>query len=191
LRPPAHKSGFFRLLEPRYVGNTNGRRRYSSTKNIQIEEWKYCTDYNLSHTSQSIRAKYTPLANAIRQHWPDTAVDILSIVMNRTGTPHSSTITSLTSLLTLRTDPLDKLISKARLDTSRIIAQLHTHTVQWLHHLLLNYRTKSRTTTRRAPTIVPTHAPTCTPPSTRIELSPGRSKTPSNCWRGWIRWLTV
>jgi hypothetical protein len=74
--------------------------------------------------------------------------------MRRTGTPHSSTITSLTSLLTLRTDLPDKLISKARPDTSRILAQLHTHTdntVQWLHHLLLVYRIKSRTTSRRAP----------------------------------------
>jgi hypothetical protein len=69
--------------------------------------------------------------------------------MSRTGTPHSSTITSLTSLLTARTDPPDKLISKARLDTSRILEQLHTHNVQWLHHLLLIYRIKSRTTSRR------------------------------------------
>ena len=94
--------------------------------------------------------KYTPLANAIRSHWPCTVVDILPIVMSRTGTPYSSTIMSLTSLLTARTDPPDKLISKARLDTSRILAQLHTHTVQWLHHLLLIYRIKSRTTSRRA-----------------------------------------
>jgi hypothetical protein len=79
-------------------------------------------------------------------------VDILPIVMSRTGTPHSSTITSLTSLLTARTYHVDKLISKARLDTSRILAQLHTHTVQWLHHLLLLYRIKSRTTSRRAST---------------------------------------
>jgi hypothetical protein len=99
-----------------------------------------------------IRAKYTPLANAIRQYWPGTEVDILPIVMSRIGTPHSPTITSLTSLLNLRIDPPDKLISKARLGTSRIVAQLHTHTVQWLHHLLLVYRIKSRTTTRRAKT---------------------------------------
>jgi hypothetical protein len=97
---------------------------------MQIREWKYCTDHNLSHTAQLIRAKNTPLANAIRHHWLGTDVDILSIVMSPTGTPPSSTITSLTSLFTLRTDPPDKLISKARLDTSRILAQIHTHTVQ-------------------------------------------------------------
>jgi hypothetical protein len=71
--------------------------------------------------------------------------------MSRTGIPHSSTITNLTSLLTLHTDPPDKLISKARLDTSRILAQLHTHIVQWLHNLLLVYHIKSRTTSRRIP----------------------------------------
>jgi hypothetical protein len=31
--------------------------------------------------------------------------------MSRTGTPHTSTITSLTSLLTLRTDLRDKIIT--------------------------------------------------------------------------------
>jgi hypothetical protein len=41
-----------------------------------------------------IRAKYTPLANAIRKHWRGTKVDIIPIVMSRTATPHSSTITS-------------------------------------------------------------------------------------------------
>jgi hypothetical protein len=51
------------------------------------------------------REKYTPLANAIRQHWRGNEVDILPIVMSRTGAPHSSTITSLTSLLTIRIDP--------------------------------------------------------------------------------------
>jgi hypothetical protein len=60
LRPPAHKPDFIRFLEPRYVGHTNGRRRYSSIKKIQIGKWKYCTDHNLSHTAQMIRAKYAP-----------------------------------------------------------------------------------------------------------------------------------
>jgi hypothetical protein len=63
-----------------------------------------------------IRDKYSPLTNAIHMHWPCTEVDILPIVMSHTGTPHSSTITSRTSLLTLRIDPHDKFISKTRLD---------------------------------------------------------------------------
>jgi hypothetical protein len=76
-------------------------------------EWKYYTDHNLSQKAHLIRDKYTPLANAIRSHWPCAEVDILSIVMSCTGTHHSCTITSLTSLLTVRTGPPDKLISKA------------------------------------------------------------------------------
>jgi hypothetical protein len=35
---PQHKSDFIRVLEPEFVGRTNGRRRYSSTKKIQIGE---------------------------------------------------------------------------------------------------------------------------------------------------------
>jgi hypothetical protein len=72
--------------------------------------------------------------------------------MSRTGTPHPPPRTCLTSLLTLRTDPPYKLVLKTRLDTTRILSQLHLHIVQWLHYLLLIYRIKSRTTIRRTST---------------------------------------
>jgi hypothetical protein len=55
--------------------------------------------------------------------------------MTRTCTPHTSTITSLASLLTLRTDPLDKLISKTQVDTTHILAQFRLHTIQSMRHL--------------------------------------------------------
>jgi hypothetical protein len=60
LRLSAHKPDFSRLLEPRFVVHTNGRRRYSSIKKIQIGEWKYRTDHNLSHTVQLIRDNTLP-----------------------------------------------------------------------------------------------------------------------------------
>jgi hypothetical protein len=41
--------------------------------------------------------------------------------MSRTSTPHTSNITSLTSLLTLRTDLREKIITKTRLNTTRIL----------------------------------------------------------------------
>jgi hypothetical protein len=102
LEPPAHKPDFIWLLEPRFAEHTNGRRRYSSIKRIQKREWEYCIDHNLSHTTRIIPDKYTPLANAIRQHWPCTDVDILPVVLSRTGTPHTSTIHIFTSLLTVK-----------------------------------------------------------------------------------------
>jgi hypothetical protein len=74
-------------LKPSPIDRTKGlhftRRRYSSMKKIQIGEWKYNTDHNLSHSAQLIRAKYTPLTNAIRSHWPGTEVD------NSTSSPSS------------------------------------------------------------------------------------------------------
>jgi hypothetical protein len=92
-------------------------------------EWEYYTYHSLSHTAQLILDKYTPLANAIRQHCQGTEVDILPIVMSHTYSPRKSTITILASLLTMRTDPLDKLVLKTRLDTTRILSQLHVHTL--------------------------------------------------------------
>jgi hypothetical protein len=60
LRPLAHKPDFIRLLEPRFVGHSNGRRRYSSIQKIQIGEWKCCTYHNLSHTAQLIAINTPP-----------------------------------------------------------------------------------------------------------------------------------
>jgi hypothetical protein len=180
LRPPAsHKPDFIRLLEPRFVGHTNGRRRYSS---IQIGEWKFGTYHSLSHTAKLIRNINTPFANAIRQYWPGTEVNILPIVMSCIGTPHNSTITSLTSLLTLFTHPPDKLVSKTRLDSTRILTQLHLHIVQWLHHLLLIYRIKSRTTTRCTSSYRTLTHPWLTATTlTHVTLPPGgRGKNPDH-----------
>jgi hypothetical protein len=46
LGSPAHKPDFIRLLEPRLVGHTLSRRRYSTTRKIQTRELKYCTHNN-------------------------------------------------------------------------------------------------------------------------------------------------
>jgi hypothetical protein len=122
LRPFAHKPGFVCLLEPILNGNSNSLRRYSSIKHIRIVEWKYSTNSYLSHTAKLIPNKYAPLANARRHRWLSIGVDILPIVISRTGTPHIYMIVSRTSLITLRTDPRDKMIAKARLETTRILS---------------------------------------------------------------------
>jgi hypothetical protein len=72
-----------------------------------------------------IRDKYIPIAYAIRHHWPGTTVDILPMNTSRKGAPYTFTIANLTSLLTLRTDPPNNLRTKGRLDTARILTQLH------------------------------------------------------------------
>jgi hypothetical protein len=136
-----------------------------------------------THDSQQIH----PLANAFCRHCPGTEVDILPIVVSRTGTPPTSTIASLTSLLTLRTDPPNKLISKTQLDIPRILAQLHLHIVQWLHHLLLIYRIKSRPTTRRTFPFCTHTRPRLTSTITTHDTLPGGGvKTPNTLWKGWI-----
>jgi hypothetical protein len=39
IRPSAHKLNLIRLLEPKFVGHLNPRRRYSWIEKIQIGEW--------------------------------------------------------------------------------------------------------------------------------------------------------
>jgi hypothetical protein len=86
-------------------------------------------------------------------HCPYAKIDILAIVMSRTGTPRTSNITSVTSLLTLRTYYPYKLISETHLHTRGILSHLHLRTLQWLRHLILIYHFKSRTTSRRSPSL--------------------------------------
>jgi hypothetical protein len=88
LRPFAHRPDFVRLLEPILIGNSNSLRRYPSMNKICIGEWKYSTDNYLSHTAQLILNKYAPLANALQHRWLSNGVDILPVVICRTGTPH-------------------------------------------------------------------------------------------------------
>jgi hypothetical protein len=90
--------------------------------------------------------KCTPLANALHSQWRGTHVDVVPIVMSRTGIPHSLTHTNITTLISPRTDPPDKPSNTPTQDTTRIISRLHIHYVQWLHHLLRIYRIKSFTT---------------------------------------------
>jgi hypothetical protein len=68
--------------------------------------------------------------------------------MSRINIPHSYAIANLTSLLTLRTDPPGKFISKGRPKTTRILTQLHIHTVHWLYLFLLVCHIKARQTAR-------------------------------------------
>jgi hypothetical protein len=146
LRPPTHKPEFIRILEPRLVGHTSSRRKYSSCHIIHIGEWKYCIDNNRIDTYHFIIEKYTLLANALRSQRSGTHVDIVPIAISCTGTPHSLTHTSITTLVNPRIDPPHKPSNTPTRDTTRTISRLHIHFVQWLHHLLRICRITSFTT---------------------------------------------
>jgi hypothetical protein len=118
-----------------------------------------------------------PLANAIRCHWPGTKVDILPIVISRTGTPHTSTIASLTSLLTLRLIPLT---NSSRKHDSTHPASLHNSTGTLSNGYTISYSYTAANPARplaALPHTAPSHAPNCTLPPPRIAHSPGGSKT--------------
>jgi hypothetical protein len=138
----------------------------------------------LPHSTTNSRQIH-PLANAIRHQWTSTDVDILPIVMSRTGIPHSSTITRLTSLLTLRTNPLT---NSSRTHDSTHHASLHNSTRTLSNGCIICYSYTESNPTRPLtppPHIAPTHAPNCTPPSPRI----AHSRTPFG--EVGLRWLTV
>jgi hypothetical protein len=65
--------------------------------------------------------------------------------MSSTGTPYPTIVANITSLSTLHTHP-DEIIAKSRLETKRILSQLHTHSVKWAHHIVIASMIETRTT---------------------------------------------
>jgi hypothetical protein len=87
-RPPANKPDFIRIIDAKSTQKTDGTTMYHHITKIQIGEWKYCTDLNFPDIDDSIITKYTPMVRALKSQWPQTTIELLPLLMSRTGTPH-------------------------------------------------------------------------------------------------------
>jgi hypothetical protein len=92
-RPQAHKPGFIRLLEPRLVGHTSPRRRYSSIRKIQTREWKYLTNNYLKDTHHLVIEKCIPS----QMHFAQTSLAHMWTSSLESGVAHAHPVLSLTS----------------------------------------------------------------------------------------------
>jgi hypothetical protein len=115
----------------------------------------------------------------------DTEMDIILIIVSRTGTPRASTIATVTSLLTLRTTP--PRIDSSRKHASKPLAPSPNSTFTPSNVYITSFTTSKHTrirTQRHECTRARTHTHTHTPNPSRTQLtyhttSPrGGSKTP-------------
>ncbi len=97
-------------------------------------ECKYSTDSNILETIERIHTIYEPLKHDIQLHNNGRIqVEVIPIVISRTGNFHTYTLAEIAQLVSLKENPLDTLTYKALPLQARTIAmKLHIHAQEWL-----------------------------------------------------------
>ena len=112
---------------------------YTGQPVLQIIECKYSTDHNVVQVMDLIKQKYQDLATKIAAHgaWPGS-IEIVPIVITRTGHYHEESIRQIVHLFALKNEPPDRLGYKdvKDKDTIRVLRDMHTLAVKWLHKIL-------------------------------------------------------
>ena len=89
-------------------------------------------------TTQEIIDKYTPLSQAIRTHgqW-EGEIDIIPIVISRTGSFHVRTLSEIAQLISPQEEPPDTVPYRLLPKRARKVAlDLHVHAQNWLQCML-------------------------------------------------------
>ena len=99
--------------------------------------------------------RYRPLQQAIETHdnWPHR-VEIVPIVISRTGTYNTTTLRQLAHLFTLKDEPPDSGITVSSLpkEAKQIAINMHKYAKQWLHAILRVARHRLRPGQQTQPT---------------------------------------
>ena len=142
--PTGHKPDMIRLKgcvwPPKGPGRPSVPKRpgYTGPKVMQLIECKYATDTNMHETIAEIKEKYAPLCQAIRDHgtW-DGEIEIIPIVISRTGSFHVQTLAEIAKLISPLEEPPDNLTYKQlpRRAQNTVMA-LHVHAQEWLYDTL-------------------------------------------------------
>ena len=102
---------------------------------------------------------YSPLRQAIRRHgrWEGN-IDIIPIVISRTGSFHVKNLAEIAQLVSFEEEPPDEMTYKFDLPPAakRIAMTLHTHAQQWLTLML---KLSKQTLVKRHPARHNRHTP--------------------------------
>ena len=105
---------------------------------LQLIECKFSTDTNMDEIYHSIKQLYEPLKRSILEHgWWDDPIDIIPIVLSRTGSFHVKTLGEIAQLVSWQEEPppITKYKDLTR-DARKIAQALHTHAQDWLTLIL-------------------------------------------------------
>ena len=125
------------LIDP-HTGRLTPDLEYRGRRVLQLIECKYATDTNMHEVIARIREIYADLRDAILQHgWWEADIEIIPIVISRTGSFHIQTLAELAQLVSFEEEPPDEMTYKdLPLAAKRIAMALHTHAQQWLTLML-------------------------------------------------------
>ena len=157
-RPKHHKPNIIRAIG--YTINTEGALvadpTYRGRRCLQIIECKYSTDSNTLETIEHIHSIYEPLKQAIQLHNNGRIqVEVIPIVISRTGNFHTRTLAEIAQLVSLKENPPDTLTYKSLPHQAQTIAMtLHIHAQEWLtlmskisRNNLIHHHTQRKTPT--------------------------------------------
>jgi hypothetical protein len=136
-RPKHYKPDIIRAIG--YQMNSNGQLvedlTYKGRRCLQLIECKYSTDSNLLDTITNIHNIYEPLKQAIMRHnrKKRLQVQIIPIVISRTGNFHTQTLAEIAQLISFQENPPDNLTYKSLPPQAQSITMaIHVHAQEWL-----------------------------------------------------------
>jgi hypothetical protein len=153
-RPQYHKPDIIRAIG--YKWNTKVQlvedTTYKGRRYIQLIECKYSTNINTLDTITNIHNIYEPLKHAIMRHNRKTRlqVQIIPIVISRTGNFHTRTLAEIAQLVSFHENPPDNITYKSLPPQGQTIAMaIHVHAQEWI---TLMYKVSRSTLTQRKST---------------------------------------
>ena len=147
LRPKHHKPDIIRAIGYKMVnGQLEKDKTYKGQHRIQFIECKFSTDHNINKVTESIIQIYTPLKTITEAHNPTLTVEIVPIVISRTGTFSHATKKMIHQLISLKEEPPDSDTYTKHPDATQLIQKLHIHAKKWLHTILKIARTRLKPT---------------------------------------------
>ena len=156
-RPAHYKPDLIRAIGYKFdaQGNLEEDNTYTGRRIIQLIECKYCTDTNMHTTIEHIRELYEPLRHNLMLHatgeWK-AEVQIIAIVISRTGSFHVKTLAEIAQLVSFQEEPPDKMIYKQLPRQAQTIAMaLHVHAQEWLTLMSKISRRLLTTTSNQSP----------------------------------------
>ena len=136
-RPKHYKPDIIRAIG--YQWNATGQLiedpTYKGRRCLQLIECKYSTDSNLLDTITNIHNIYEPLKQAIMRHNRKNRlqVQIIPIVISRTGNFHTKTMAEIAQLVSFQENPPDTLTYKTLPPQAQSITMaIHVHAQEWL-----------------------------------------------------------
>ena len=146
--PTGHKPDMIRLKGCKWPPESPERPTapkrtgFTGPKVMQLIECKYAKDTDMHVTIAEIKDKYAPLVQAIKDHgaW-DGEIEIIPIVISRTGSFHVQTLAEIAQLISPMEEPPGGLTyGQLPRKVQKTVMALHVHAQEWLYDTLIAAR---------------------------------------------------